>query len=101
MRLSALQRFILIQCLQSKNRTADKKACEKFYDRIPSHPSKHDITTIITRSVERLVEKELVIVYGWHTAQKWFIDRVRLTKQGSEVARRLLGVQQKFTFKNR
>ena len=56
MKLSALQKYILKQCLQAKG-------------------------------------------FGEETAQKWFINQVKLTAKGKKVARGLLGVQQKLPFK--
>ncbi|MBI2426378.1 MAG: hypothetical protein HYV34_00895 [Candidatus Kerfeldbacteria bacterium] len=72
-----------------------KRQLESFYEHHDSQPSKEDIQTIVTKSVERLISKELIIGYGRKTAVKWFIQEIRLTRMGKRVARELLGKQQK------
>lgn len=71
---------------------------EKFYNGMKRKPSPKDAINIITKSVERLIKKELVIGYGWKTPHKWFIRQVKLTPKGAKVARGLLGVQQRLPF---
>ncbi len=98
MKLSALQKFILKQCIQSKEKMISKSVLEKFYNSAKKKPK--DLTNIITKSVERLIKKELVIGYGWKTPHKWFIRQVKLTPKGVKVARDLFGIQQKLPFKS-
>ena len=47
----------------------------------------------ITRSIERLVAKGLLISYGRKTAQKWFTDTVSLTPVGKRRALSLYSEQ--------
>jgi hypothetical protein len=49
----------------------------------------------MTKSLERLIDKGLMIGYGRRTPEKWFIDEIRLTDVGKKAARKLLGQQQK------
>lgn len=99
MKLSALQKFTLKQCLQAKDRTISKATLERFYSGKPSAPKPKDLINDITKSIERLIKKELVIGYGIKTSHKWFIKQVKLTSKGAKVARTLLGVQQKLPFR--
>lgn len=99
MKLSALQKYILKQCLQTKDRIISKGTLERFYNGKPSAPKQKDAINIITKSVDRLIKKELVTGYGVKTPHKWFIKQVKLTAKGAKVARSLFGVQQKLPFK--
>jgi len=99
MKLSALQKYILKQCLQAKDKIISKKVLHDFYRQSVKPPKSKDIINIITKSVERLIKKELIVGFGEETAQKWFINQVKLTAKGKKVARGLLGVQQKLPFK--
>ena len=97
MKLSELQKYILRQAWQSKDKTVSKNILERFYGGIKSKPK--DLISIITKSVERLIKKELVIGYGWKTPHKWFIRQVKLTPKGKRAARNLFGIQQKLPLK--
>jgi len=99
MKLSTLQKYILKQCIQSKDKIISKSVLEKFYGNKKSRPKQKDMINIITKSVERLIKKELVIGYGWKTPHKWFIKEVKLTPKGIKIAKLLLGSQQKLPLK--
>jgi hypothetical protein len=101
MKLSALQKYILKQCVQRKEKIIPRSVLEKFYNGKKKKPKPKDMINIVTKSVERLISKELVIGYGWKTPHKWFIKQVRLTPKGRKVAKSLFGVQQKLPFKKR
>jgi len=101
MKLSALQKYILKQCVQTKDKIISKSVLEKFYNGKKNKPKPRDAINIITKSVERLIKKELVIGYGWKTPHKWFINQVKLTPKGRKAAKSLFGVQQKLPFKKR
>ena len=101
MKLSALQKYILKQCLQAKDKIISKSVLEKFYSNVKTKPSEKDIINTITKSVERLIKKELVTGYGFKTPHKWFIRQVKLTPKGTKVARTLFGVQQKLPLNNK
>ncbi len=100
MKLSALQKYILKQAFQAKDKAVSKVVLDKFYSDAKTKPKPKDLINIISRSVERLIKKELIIGYGWRTPHKWFITQVKLTPLGRVVAKSLFGVQQKLPFKN-
>ena len=98
MPLSRLQKFILIKCYNSKSFRVNRIGFIAFYR--DNGKAKADMRTkIITRSIESLIDRELMTGYGVRTAHKWFIREVSLTDQGIKVARRLLGVQMKLPLK--
>ncbi|MDO8560310.1 MAG: hypothetical protein Q7S23_04755 [bacterium] len=99
MSLSPLQCYILKQAAGSPQGTLRRQVIVHFYDSVARKPKPRDLSTIIARSVERLIAKELVVGFGRKTAQKWFFDRVRLTPKGRGAARKLLGVQQALPLK--
>ncbi|MFA5022449.1 MAG: hypothetical protein WC508_05205 [Patescibacteria group bacterium] len=97
MKLSALQKYILKQCAQAREKAISKTVLENFYSNKSDKPK--DIVNIITKSVERLIHKELVIGHGWKTTHKWYITQVKLTPKGKKLAKNFFGVQQKLPFK--
>lgn len=56
-------------------------------------------TNIITQSIERLINKELLTGYGMRTPHKWFIREISLTTRGKRAAKQLLGEQKKLPFR--
>ena len=101
MKLSDLQKYILKQAWSTKDKIVSKNILKRFYNDKKTLPPPADLINIITKSVERLIKKELVIGYGWRTPHKWFIRQVKLTPQGRKIAKTLFGIQQKLPFKNR
>ena len=99
MRLSPLQKYILIECLNAKNCQINRVKLGKFYDKRKKGPKKELMTKIITQSLERLINRELMIGHGVRTPHKWFIREINLTVKGKKEAKRLLGEQMKFKFK--
>ena len=112
MRLSTLQKFILTECYSRKGRVK-KNILLGFYDkrrydlcnsrdRISGIeqllPSAKDQVDIITKSVESLIDKGLMVGYGVRTPKKWYIEEIRLMPKGRKIARRLLGEQQLLPF---
>lgn len=101
MKLSTLQKYILKEILFSKKPKVDRKLFSKFYNKT-KNPPKIDIrTNIITKSIERLIDKGLLVGFGEKTQHKLFIDKVRLTLQGKKTAQLLLGQQEQLPFKKR
>jgi hypothetical protein len=101
MKLSTLQKYILKEILFSKKPRVDRKIFNKFYSK-QKNPPKADIrTNIITKSIERLIDKGLIVGFGEKTQHKLFIDKVRLTPQGRKTAQLLLGRQEQLPFKKR
>ncbi len=93
MRLSRLQKYILL-LLAGARGSLTRKHIESYYKSYKNPPSKEDQQNIITKSIERLIRRGLLIGYGRKTPQKWFIDEIRLTTQGKKEAKKLLGQQQ-------
>src|SRR3989339_360989 len=93
MRLSNLQKYILINLHGSKGKLKWSQLL-RFYDKQKNPPKKDDQHGILTKSLERLIDKGLMIGYGRRTPEKWFIDEVKLTPRGRRTAKTLLGEQQ-------
>ena len=100
MKLSPLQKYILKQCALASNKTISKPVLYRYYSDAKKRPKQKDLANDVTKSVDRLIKKELVVGYGWKTAKKWFIERVKLSAEGGKIARGLFGVQQKLPLKN-
>ena len=100
MRLSQLQKYILLNLLNNKGKSKRKQLL-KFYEKKKNVPKKSDQQGIVTKSLERLIEKGLMIGYGRRTPQKWFIEDVQLTIKGKKEAKKLLGEQQPLPFKTK
>ncbi len=99
MKLSDLQKYILRQAWQTKNKIISKDVLIKFYNGRKDKPKLKELINVITKSVERWSKKELVICYGFRTPHKWFIRQAKLTPKTKKIARSLLGIQQKLPFK--
>lgn len=97
MKLSALQKFILKQSYGGKK--IHRLAFSKFYNNKPKVPKGEDMGKIITKSLERLIAKGLIVGYGEITKEKWYIKEIQLTVAGRNVAKKLLGEQVKLPFK--
>ncbi|MBI4090497.1 MAG: hypothetical protein HY422_00565 [Candidatus Komeilibacteria bacterium] len=95
MHLSDLQTYILKQ-VYSNGPQCSRSAFETFYKKIGEEDVK-----VITRSIERLILKGLIIGYGHKTAQKLFIERVSLTPKGRKLAKAIAKDQQRLPFKIR
>lgn len=94
MRFSALQKFILTECYSRKGKIK-KKILLSFYEKQKDQPNEKDKADTITKSVESLIDKGLMVGYGVRTPKKWYIEEVRLMPKGRKIARKLLGEQQK------
>ncbi len=92
MRLSLLQKYILNESLGHKARFK-RNSLLKFYEKEKTPPTHEDQQNSLTKSIERMIDKELLIGYGRRTPHKWFIDEIQLTNKGRREARKLLGKQ--------
>ena len=101
MRLSPLQKYILLECLNAKDFKVNRRKLGKFYDKQKKKPKKSLMTKIITQSLERLINRELMIGYGIRTTHKWFIKEAKLASKGRLAAKKLLGEQVKLPFRKR
>lgn len=93
MKLSQLQKFILKTSVNGKSRTK-RAALLKYYDKQGKDVKPADRPGILTKSIERLIDKGLMIGYGRRTPEKWFIDEVILTLKGAREVKKLYGQQQ-------
>jgi len=100
MKFSALQKFLLTQSYNHKKKI-DRKIFNKFYNQQAKPPKGEGRVKIITRSLERLIDKGLMVGFGERTKHKWFISEVKLTAIGRRQAKKLLGEQRKLPFKKR
>lgn len=57
------------------------------------------IVGTITKTLEQLIDKGLMVGYGVRTPKKWYIKEVRLTPMGRKMTKRLLGEQQRLPLK--
>jgi hypothetical protein len=94
MMLSSLQRYILLACYDAKGQRRERKGLEQFYEGETARPSEKDMQNAVTRSLERLIDKELLIGYGVRTPHRWYIKEIRLTPKGRRVVKELLASNQ-------
>ena len=94
MRFSLLQKYILTELYASKVKVYSRAGMKRFYNLKTLKPKQGDRQSIITKSLERLIDKGLLIGYGRRTPHKWFISEVKLTSLGRRSAKELLGQQQ-------
>lgn len=99
MKLSKLQKYILKTSLQNNKTLVSRNIFEKFYDNLKKPPAKKIRANIITKSLERLIEKGLMVGFGERTQHRWFIKQIQLTKAGKKSAYQLFGKQEKLPFK--
>jgi len=99
MRLSKLQKYILLQCFDKKYSKLDRTGLVKFYNSYKKKPKTEIQINSITVSLDRLIKKGLLVGFGEITKQKVFIDKIRLTPLGRKTAKNLLGEQKKLPLK--
>ena len=91
MRLSRLQKYILTEAYTARG----KFGRERLMDFFPSSISRKEAMDAVTKSLERLIDHELMTGYGVRTPHKWYIKEVRLTSKGRKEAKRIRGEQQR------
>jgi len=99
MKLSELQKYILKNCLQQNKAKVSRNVFEKFYDNTKKAPAKKIRANIITKSIERLIDKGLLVGFGEKTQHKLFITQVKLTPKGKKATQILFGQQEKLPLK--
>lgn len=100
MSLSGLQKYILKTCYGQKKLLV-KARFEKYYSGVNKVPVKSEQIKIISRSIDRLINKGYLVGYGEKTQYKWFIYEVKLTSVGRRTSKKLQGEQIKLPFKNK
>lgn len=92
MRLSGLQKYILSRCRLNKGAGA-KADFYGFYAK-ENNISRKTVQDIVHKSLESLVEKDLLVAYGKKTKEKWFIHKVKLTARGQKAANEIIKSRQ-------
>lgn len=101
MRFSHLQAFILKTAFARRAKRVHRSEFLPYYQLATAAERTGDIHGVLTKSLERLIDREMLVGYGRRTPHKWFIEEVRLTPKGTKAAKRLLGEQQAFRFRAR
>lgn len=96
MRLSALQRHILGVCFSARGKVG-RAPLHAFYNGKTKRPK--SVIKVVTTTLERLIDKGLLVGLGVRTPKKWYIKEVRLTPAGRKIARKLQGEQQRLPLK--
>lgn len=99
MKLSGLQKFILRKSWEIKKTKLSRDNFDSFYDNIKKPPDKKIRANIVTKSIERLIERGLIVGFGEKTQHKLFITHIKLTSLGKKTAQKLLGQQAELPFK--
>lgn len=100
MMLSGLQKFILKICISRQTLRVGRDPFYGYYKRSKDPPKHEDQVNAITKALERLIDRELLVGYGVRTSRKWYIKEVKLTSRGRKVAKELLGKQQTLPLKS-
>jgi len=98
MKLSDLQKFIIKKVYVRGKSRVPRIVFVDFYNHKKNVPTKKMQVNIITQSLERLIEKGLVIGYGKKTQDKLFIETIQLTTVGKKVVKDLLKKQTPLPF---
>lgn len=96
MRPSLLQKYILSVCYSSRGKVA-RGPFHKFYE--GKGMKQKAVVDVITKTLERLIDKGLMVGLGVRTPKRWYIKEVRLTPAGRKAARKLRGEQQRLPLK--
>lgn len=97
MGFSMLQKAILRQCYPLAGRV-ERVRFHKMHEAGATHA--RDIGDAVTKALERLIDRGLLVGYGIRTKEKWFIKDVRLTPEGRRAARKVAGEQQTLPLRN-
>lgn len=95
MRLSRLQKYILLRCYESKNTKVPKSVFYKYYPIKEVKNNKLGVQVGVQSSLENLITKDLVVAFGHKTAKKLYINKVRLTAHGRRTAKDLIKKRQR------
>ena len=98
MHLSKLQKYILLQGFEAKNKL-DRQVLLNFYHAYKNKPSQEIMVNNITSSLERLIKKGLIVGFGEITKEKIYLQKIRLTLLGRRLAKKGLGEQKTLPLK--
>jgi len=96
-KLSVLQKYILEELFDHGDKL-HKKDLLKFYDDKEDKPSKEDQYNILTKSIDRLIDRGLVVGFGKRTEEKMFIKRMYLSESGINVVLKIRRSTQRTLF---
>jgi len=91
---SPLQQYILKECYAGNNEEVSRKLFVRFYVK-NTRTTKNSQVKIITKSIERLIDREMLVGFGIRTAKKWFIKEVKMTNPGRKEWQKYLNRKQK------
>ncbi|MCU0679254.1 MAG: hypothetical protein MUC28_02285 [Planctomycetes bacterium] len=94
MRISKLQKYILTQAAERKG-VCPKAVFYGFYPAVELEKNRIAAQTALQKSLDNLVEKDLIVAYGYRTARKWHIERVKFTAAGRKLTREIIKNRQK------
>lgn len=98
MKLSPLQKYILEQNYLEGGKL-NRNRLLKFYESYKKPPIMEDQINIITKCLERLIDKEWLVGYGIRASHKWFIKEIKLTGKGRQLVKNILSQQSSLPFK--
>lgn len=96
-KLSELQKYILVE-VYNHNNNCKKEDLLKFYRNKKNKPGRKDQHNNVTKSLERLIDRGLLVGYGRRTPQKWFMEKIELTGNGKKTAEKILSKDQEKLF---
>lgn len=80
--------------MADKGGKTDRKIFRSFYGKLIEPAKEKYQENIITKSIESLIDRELLIGYGKRTPHKWFITHTQLTKKGINAVQLILQEKQ-------
>jgi len=92
--LSYIQQFILEECLEHGS-TCSRRVIDENYKTSKSKAQQDNFKKIITQSIERLIDRGLLVGYGMKTKEKLFITKIRLTPSGRKSVKEIRKARQK------
>lgn len=95
MRLSKLQKYIILKCFEKKNITEQKTEFYNYYPKKELKENKLIVQVAIQKSIENLIAKGLVIAFGYKTAKKLYVNKVKLTAKGKSLAKEIIKNRQR------
>jgi len=100
MKLSGLQKYILLACLNAPKGRIFRDSLINFYSQTKKPPKKELMVKIITKSIDRLIKRDLIVGFGEITSERQFIREIKNTAEGRRIAKTLWGEQMRIPLKN-
>jgi len=79
--LSKLQQTILEECM-ARGGSFSRREVGRIVSGAASKAKKENLTSVVTQSIERLIDRGFLVGYGTKTQEKLFISRIRITPAG-------------------